>query len=308
MKKTSIIVSRQTKVLACAFASFVAVGIPAANAQSANGQNDSQAPMQLPPLPAPMLDQAVQGAAPMTPDQIRGLVKLLLQEQEAAHPGPAPSLVSPQINASFQPNGGTYTINVAPGFVTSIAFIGADGSPWPVVSMTVGNSSWFAATVPSLTNKEAAKNVMTVGALTSSATSSVSVLLEGAAEPLTFVLRTTPTESDGTVTVRINRPGPDAKEPMLRPSLPAPVTQALYGFLNGVPPDGAQRLQLSVDGVSAWSYQGSIYVRTTYQMMSPAWTNSVQGPDGTMVYEVPQVPLFLVSEDGAIRSVEVKGT
>jgi intracellular multiplication protein IcmK len=271
-------------------------------------QPQDQAPLQLPPLPPDMAGQALESQAPLSAPQISAIARQLEEDQEAAHPGPPPLMKSPEINASFQPNGAVYAISMAPGFVSSIAFIGEDGSPWPVTSMTVGNSEWFAASVPSQLNKGAATNVITVGAKTYSASSSLSVLLEGAAEPITIVLLTNPRETDGTVTVRINRPSPESKAPLLEPSLPAPITSALYSFLNGVPPSGAQVLKLSVGGIAAWSYQGSYYVMTSDQMMSPAWTNSANAPDGTTVYQVPQVPVFLVSIDGVPRTVQIKGS
>lgn len=75
------------------------------------------------------------------------------------------------------------------------------------------------------------------------------------------------------------------------------MTAVLVGVIQG-----KDTAQLKVDGIdgrtTAYSRGGTMYIRTPYTMLSPAWSSSVQSGDGTKVYALNFTPVVLLSDKG----------
>lgn len=296
---------------------LMAVLASAANGAPSTPAAPSSSPMQantanIPPLPpvlmgnADAFNQAQADVLPMSPDQIKELRDRANATMNAIHSGPPPKLMSPSISASFSPGSAIPSVRVSPGYVSSLQFIGSDGSHWPIVSAVVGNGAWFSVQQPAAQNKTAPANVLTIGALTNSASTTLSVLLKGAPSPVSVLLTTDPARCDASATIRMDRRSPDAAPPVLLAPVDAPQTPAhMNAILDGVPPQGAVSLRSSAHAIQAWSLDPYLYVRTPLTVLSPAWISTISSPDGMRVYafSANQAGVLLVSESGQVKQV-----
>ena len=286
---------------------------PASAPKNASAANDpSINPSSIPPLPPVLMgnkdafNQAQAVVLPMSPAQIRELRDRAEATMNAIHSGPPPKLMSPSISGSFSPGAAIPSVRVSPGYVSSLQFIGSDGSYWPIVSAVVGNGSWFSVQQPAAQNKLAPQNVLTIGALTNSASTTLSVLLKDAPSPVSVLLTTDPSVCDANVTIRMDRRSPDAAPAILLHAVDAPQTPAhMNTILDGVPPQGAVALRSSAPHIQAWSLDPYLYVRTPLTVLSPAWISTISSPDGMRVYafNARQAAVLLVSDDGKVKQV-----
>lgn len=283
-------------------------GVPAPTQPSSKAPD----PASIPPLPpvlmgnAQAFDQAAATVLPMSPEQIKALKDRAESTMNAIHAGPPPKLMAPSISASFSPGAAIPEIRVSPGYVSSLQFIGSDGSHWPIVSAVVGNGQWFSVQQPATQNKTAPENVLTIGALTNSASTTLAVLLKGAPSPVSVLLLTDPAKCDASATIRMDRRSPDAPPPVLMAPAEAPQTPAsMNAVLDGVPPQGATAISSSAANVQAWSMDPYLYVRTPLTVLSPAWISTISSPDGMRVYafKADQAGVLLVSDGGQVKQV-----
>jgi intracellular multiplication protein IcmK len=298
-------------VVTVAFAA-VASGAPLKGASEPASASTPVSAANIPPLPPVLMgnneafNQAQASVLPMSPAQIKELRDRAAATMEAIHSGPPPKLMSPSISASFSPGAAIPEIRVAPGYVSSLQFIGSDGSHWPIVSAVVGNGAWFSVKQPASQNKSAPANVLTIGALTNSASTTLSILLNGAPSPVSVLLTTDPTQCDASATIRMDHRSPDAPPPVLLAPVDAPhMPPYMNSVLDGVPPQGAIALRSSSQQIQAWSFDPYIYVRTPLTVISPVYTGTKSSPDGTRVYafNADQSMVLLVSDGGQIKQI-----
>ena len=299
--------------LACASGAHAhhSVAQPAAQASAASAQDASG----IPPVPSVLVgnadafNQAVAGVLPLSPDQIHALRRRAQDTMQAIHAGKPPVLTSPSISVSFAPGSPIPSVVVAPGYVTNVQFVGAGGDAWPIVSAIIGNGQWFSVQQPAATNKSAPTNVLTIGALTQSASTTLSVLLKGAPAPVSVLLETNADRCDATVTMRMQGHGPNYQPPMLHPEhQDVLVSQdpSVLSFLDGIPPSGAKALRVSDAGIQAWLFNDHVYVKTRMTVMSPPWSHVQASADGTHVYVFDtNANVILISDQGIPKQIEI---
>lgn len=283
----------------------------ASHVKKVNKVKEVAKPVALPPVPNIIFEEAQRSQNPMTNDQLISHIRSLISNNQIITSNALPPLkvVNRSISASFNDGAANSAITVGDGYVTSIAFEGENGTPWPVVAATVGNKDLFPVTGPDGAKGAKANgaptNVVIVSATTFGGNTTMSVLLKGAPSPITLQLRSSKSLSDGTLIVRMNRPSPNSPPPIMEPSVRMPVTNVMFRFLQGLPPKGAIAMSSSLLGVHAWRIGRSLYVRSRYPLVSPAWISSSKDPDGERVYEVPDVSVLLMSVDGTIHYVNL---
>jgi intracellular multiplication protein IcmK len=145
-----------------------------------------------------------------------------------------------------------------------------------------------------------------VEALNSYETGNIAVMLKGQDTPVMLTLMPGQTAVDYRVDLRVPGVGPNAK-PMAGGGLPAVSDPQLLTFLNGVPAEGATALQVVGGPGQAWRYKKHMYLRTTLTLLSPSWTATMSSPDGTHVYELQKAPVVLVSQQGKMSQLTIKG-
>jgi len=115
------------------------------------------------------------------------------------------------------------------------------------------------------------------------------------------------TEVDSRTEIRVQSRGPNTQ--MMAIGLPSSLDTSLLSVLQGVAPSGTRELKTSTPAVQAWSTRdGSMYIRTRYKIMSPAFENVTSSPDGTYAYKMVPVPVILYkAEEGRIGEFTVEG-
>jgi intracellular multiplication protein IcmK len=81
----------------------------------------------------------------------------------------------------------------------------------------------------------------------------------------------------------------------------------LINILDGVPPSGSLKLNVSGNYGEAWTFGDKLYFRTRLTVLSPAWLGTVSSPDGMHVYEMMNTPTVLASKDGQTVDIRLTG-
>jgi intracellular multiplication protein IcmK len=242
-------------------------------------------------------DKALVGLLPLSPDQIHDFMRRLEQTQKSAQmPLAGPPKGQVKITTlSLDPGVDPPQINLAAGYVTTIAMVDATGEPWPISDVGVGGNFEVSPT-------QAGSHVVRVMPLTRVGTGNISVLLKDLPTPIIFRLSAGGPTVDMRYDARIPKLGPGAKVPLIsHPRLEAG-DEAIMMLLDNAPPNGAKRMKVSgVDErTMAWMLNNHLYVRTPLTLLSPAWEASVSSADGMAVYEIGDAPVLLMSDSGAM--------
>ncbi|MBT9131427.1 MAG: hypothetical protein DDT41_01733 [candidate division WS2 bacterium] len=133
------------------------------------------------------------------------------------------------------------------------------------------------------------------------------LILRGLPTPLNIEFVSAQRIVDGTTQIRVQAIGPNSKFTSM--GLPASIDSEMLNILQGVAPQGAKELRVSSKAVQAWlARDGSMYLRTRYRIMSPAFEQVTSSPDGTFAYKMIPVEsvLFKVTE-GSFGELTISG-
>lgn len=241
-------------------------------------------------------DAALTGVMPMRPEEIRQLLEYYDKTQEAvetkAYDPPKPEVVVQTL--SLDPGVEPFIIKVASGHVTSLNILDVTGAPWPIQDV-----SW--AGDFEIVEPEEGGHIMRITPMSEFANGNMSIRMLTLKTPLTFTLRTARDIVHYRVDARIPEFGPNAQAPLIEGGTSLVAGDAtLTSILDGVPPDGAEKLVVSgVDGRTTAFKIGSVtYVRTPLTLLSPGWDSSMSSADGMNVYAMANTPVLLLSDQG----------
>jgi intracellular multiplication protein IcmK len=296
-------IHKQSSVAASTTAATPASTANATTPQQAGLSNE---PLVLPPSPSQIFEMALHKASPLSPKDAGIAANQLssVQRSEIASI-PVPKMHSIQIPVKFTPGSAIPVIHTAYGYASSLMFTGEGGDPWPITYMMVGNNNWFKVQQAAQVQKGAPSNVISVAPLSRGASSTLTVTLKGAPSPITIELMTSVHNCDANVSLRADRPGPNAQLPILSPAIPETVSKVEYGMLQGIPPKSAKTMVTNNPNVTVWSYEGKWYVRSRYQLDSPAYIGGHKDADGTGLYVIAPMPLLIFYIDGHHQYVRV---
>lgn len=240
---------------------------------------------------------------PMNPEQIRELHKEHDKSQAAirATPNAPPQPKSSTLTVDLSPGATPPVVRLATGFVTSIVFVDTTGQAWPVADYSLGNPNGFNIKWDNKTN------ALFIQSTQDYLTGNMAVRLVNLETPIMISIVTGQRDVDYRVDVQVPGYGPNASAPVLDNPLPGHASSALLSALDGVPPVGSIELKINKEYGRAWIYNDRLLFRTKLTLLSPAWTSSVSGSDGTKVYELMKTPLLLVSQHGKPVKIELAG-
>lgn len=251
--------------------------------------------------------QAMQGIIPMTPEQIELFKKKYSEARRAENRNINGEIapISRSIDLSLVPGEDLPVVRMSPGTVTTITFSDRNGKPWPVLSVTTGDSSSFEA---STAGEQGVSNILVVNPTTNWAASNMVVTLVGHPVPIVMTLDSREnTVVDYRLDVRIDKRGPNSDNTVIQDySLPATNDSTMMAFLDGVPPKSAERMETSHSSVEAWLYNDQMYVRTSGSILSPAYTAKSSNVSGVSVFTLQQSPVIILSKDGLMQNVTIK--
>ncbi len=285
--------------------------------------------------------RAALASIPFIPDAlVEELARRLDSQRRASERATNPVLAIPvnrSVNVSLGPGGTTPAVQTVMGYPTSIAFLDSTGQPWPIHWDENSNPSVPAApSAPGgVTNASAGVgigpavsygtgfdiavpvkggNVLNITTRSPGPRGGLAVMLEGASAPLSFMIMANGQRFDSRLAVMVTGHGPNAKAPASgngfnHPGDPVTGAAQLTSMLDGVAP--AQAVPLGVSGMSpddirAWRLGDRIYLRTRAKVVSPQPVATEKGMDGVAIYEIPAVPVVLVSSGGQLASIHLQ--
>lgn len=250
--------------------------------------------------------EAMQATMPMTPEQIRMFKQRYEQTRSAGRAPVAADAArsSRSIDLSLKPGEEIPVIRMQPGNVSTLTFSDRNGNPWPILSVTPGDSSRFAAATA---GEQGVSNILVLNTTTDYAMSNVVVTLVDNPVPILMTLDAREqTSVDFRVDIRIDAKGPNSQFAISNSyQLPATGDTLMLAFLDGLPPSGAVKRKTTAHGVEAWVYDKKLYVRTRGELLSPAYTARSTNVSGTNVFVLHEAPVLVLSQDGVVDTVSV---
>lgn len=245
---------------------------------------------------------------PMTPDQLRSLMQSLeTTEAVASDQRPPEAVMSAEalnLSAARPP-----VVRVAQGFGTSILFTDRTGAIWPITAYQGFNDKLFAVSASTTTgNKDDLPSILVVQPIASAGTGNLVVTLKALQTPVVLNLALGQKTIDARKEFKLPLAGPNAATEYHAAS-PTGIDAALLNVLNGLPPTAtAHRVQ--IEGVEsdamAWREGDALYLRTVAELYSPEYRQRASQPSGLHAYQLPDVPVLLMSFNGQMTEALVK--
>ncbi|MEZ0260253.1 MAG: DotH/IcmK family type IV secretion protein [Alphaproteobacteria bacterium] len=247
---------------------------------------------------------ALKQLMPLKPEQIRETLNQFRVNRESAEtPLTVPEPRQEVQTLSLDPSAEPLIIRMAPNHVTSVSIVDATGMPWPIQDM-----SWagpFLIQAP-----ESGGNILRIVPQTAHGVGNISIRFVDMITPVTMRLTTGIDWVHYRLDLRIPKPGPLAKTPIIEYGglkTVAGKDEQMVGVLDGTPPQNAEKL--TVEGVdtrtTAYKLSGRVYLRTPLTLLSPAWDASVSSSDGTTVYALGNTPVVLLSDEGRMVKARI---
>lgn len=243
-----------------------------------------------------------------TPDQkIREINKDIYNKGKVISETPvtAPKISNDVIVARLEPGSVSPVIRVGKNRTTTITMTDMTGQPWPIINYDGLSEDDF--TVKRLDNPAPDGYVLSITPKGAFVSGNLVLVLKGLATPISIDFVSNQKVVDGSKQLRVMGRGPNTQLTSI--SLPDSLDTTLLSILQGVAPDGFTMLKTSTAAVQAWkSKEGSMYVRTRYKVMSPAFEHVTSSPDGTYAYKMVPVSVVLYKADeGRFGEFKVEG-
>lgn len=258
-------------------------------------------------------NEAIQEAFPMTPEMIQRYREIFAENQRAMleREEPRGSIETGLI--SLEPGEEAPTLTLAQGIASVVGFYDATGAPWPVDQYVLGDGDDF-----QIIQLGSNANNLSVTPLTPVGWTNLIVMLEGEDTPVVARLQISDNTTDYRRDIQVMRNGPNAEintatqdSPEGRERQMQTVRDAgnslLVSALSGVDlPDDARELTVTGVGARAWLVDDQIVLRSNDALLSPQWTSSMSGPNGTRVYVIEEAPMALFSVSGQIVRADIE--
>ena len=247
------------------------------------------------------------GILNVSEERIRELNRQIYKKSRVMNEGPvtAPKAVSGVITAHVSPGSTSPVIRLFKNRTSTLIISDMTGQPWPILNFDGLSDEDF--TVKRLDNPSPDGYVLSITPKGAFVAGNLALILKGLPTPLNIEFVSAQKEVDVSTDIRVQAKGPNTQFTSI--SLPTSLDTALLSVLQGVVPTGSKELKVSSNAVQAWlAKDGSMYVRTRYKIMSPAFDNVTQSPDGTFAYKMIPVSVVLFKvEDGRFGEFTVDG-
>jgi intracellular multiplication protein IcmK len=243
-----------------------------------------------------------------TPDQkIREINKDIYKKGKVISETPiiAPKISNDVIVARLDPGSISPVIRVGKNRTTTITITDMTGQPWPIINYDGLSDEDFI--VKRLDNPSPDGYVLSITPKGQFVSGNLVLVLKGLPTPISIDFVSNQKVIDGTKQIRVMGRGPNTQLTSI--ALPDSLDTTLLSILQGVAPEGFTMLKTSTAAVQAWkSKEGSMYVRTRYKIMSPAFEHVTSSPDGTYAYKMVPVSVVLYKADeGRFGEFKVEG-
>lgn len=272
------------------------------NANNQNNKNDlnNAGNVQIKPngnLYNDAFDGVVDQMLPMSPEQIKRLRSLFNESQKAASmPVGVPQRpVTSSVLVNLSPQSTPPVIRLGAGYISSLVFMDSTGQPWAIQSYSIGDPSAFNI------QWDQKGSTLLIQASSYYKRSNLAVILKGLDTPVMLTLLSGQEVIDYRVDLRVPGLGPNAV--VTQSNLPDSANPILLDVLNGIPPTGSKTLKVSGADAEAWLLKDRLFVRTAFEIISPAWKAVMNSADGTHAYELQPTPVILALQRGKDKTI-----
>ena len=253
-------------------------------------------------------EQTEDATVPMTPEQLQSLIQSLdtAEAISSAHRPPETVMTAEalDLNATRPP-----VVRVGQGYGTSLLFTDRTGKAWPITAYQGFNDQLFVVSASTLTgDKEDVPSVLVVQPVASRGAGNLVVTLKGLETPIVLTLALGQNTLDARKEFKLPLAGPNAAPEYRAPS-PQGIETGLLNVLNGLPPT-ASATRVEIRGVEpealAWRVGKALYLRTVAEVYSPEYRQRASHPSGLHAYQLPDVPVLLVSFNGHLTELTLQ--
>jgi intracellular multiplication protein IcmK len=192
---------------------------------------------------------------------------------------------------------------LAAGNAGSLTFSDSTGQPWAVETATSGAPDSFKVDKAGRDGQDT--NIVIVSPMTGYGHGNLLVKLQGHPVPVALTLKAGEKEVDYRLDVRVIARGPKAApEPATVSGMPSGDDRDLRAFLDNTPPQRARRLKTTAPAVEAWQMDDMVYVRSSWELMSPAYLAKAAGIN-VKVYALGENPVLMFSNGGTLVTVSL---
>lgn len=258
---------------------------------------------------------AIENNFPMTPEMLRQYRAIFDEHQRVLLERPQPQMTNDSGVLTLEPGEDLQTLYVSPGMFTAVSIYDNTGQPWPVTQYVLGDGKSF-----QVIQLGENSNSITVTPMVPVGWTNLALVLKDEPKPVIVKLEVSNSVANGRRDIQVMKPGPNAiintvsEMPVIRPvTMPEtdPITREagsplLMSALAGVDmPESAKPVAIGGVNARGWVLAGKLIIRSKSPLVSPAWSNSLAGPDGVFVYEIPAVPVALFSVNGQIVRADI---
>ena len=261
--------------------------------------NEPPTPMPEPspaPLP-PDAQQAIQETLQLTPEEIRALKEQVARTSRALAlpPGPPPRPMTSSVPIKLTPGHTPPTLFLAPGMVAQATLLDATGMAWPIERWSVSSQGQN----PTFAVNQLGVNILSVSSAKLFTVGNIAIKLKELDTPVTLTLAQGASRVvDYNKEFQLPGRGPLAKAEATAPAISPEIDPEMYDFLDGIPPVGARAKTLTGAAGDLWLYRNHLYLRTRTTLISPGWRQRATASDGTTVYQLPPIPVLILSDRG----------
>lgn len=253
---------------------------------------------------SPRLQQMFLEEMGFTPQQIRMIQGINRQYEKARNDQPDLKRRKPRtVTVSLEPGSNIPTIKVSKNSVTTVEFRDVTGAPWPIDDRAVGQPEWY--TIEKMGDRN---SMMTVSTNQYGVTTDFSMTLRDLSTSLIMRVDASDSVVDRKVTLQIDRKGPNARETIVKTPDFESTGKIMTKFVDGVPPEKAERLETSPDFDGAvWAFANSLYIRTKQSVILPDKMGIARGPGNLRVFRTRVTPEILLStDDGTSKRISIE--
>jgi len=257
-------------------------------------------------------NQAIDRVLPVSPNQVRALkqkeaaINQAMQSQPISNRQLRSTVRTINLTDSAPPP----LLHVVSGYTTNVSFMGANGSPWPILSGVAGGAA-IAVIQPSKEDPYNASIVVNQPWVSTN----VSFYLKGRVRPVTLYLYTagdTKRGLDGNVTIKIDGLPPGSSPNPIK-NVTA-VSDALLNSLSHAPGSNWENVKLASQnipvGIHYWispNHKTAIIRLSSGTLVMPGWGSQASSPDNTTTsYEFNTIPLMLWVDSSDGQSFQLR--
>lgn len=260
-------------------------------------------------------DELKESVSPMSKNQIKEIKRLWSESVRATtiQVDSTPKPMNSSMRVSLENGAQPAIIRLSAGVVSVVSFFDASGQPWPIRGYNIGNPSivnivWNEATPEEEASGNGYSNTLMMQAQSLYKTTNMVVLLRGLTTPVLVELVPGQKEVDYRLDIQVPRAGPLAQTNYKQMSIPKHNQDVLMDILNNIAPNKSTKLHIHGGEAQAWLLKKKLYVRTNLEVISPAWTNRVNGANNEMhVYELPYTSAVVALKNGKVVKLQIEG-